>query len=193
MRSLCPQDERFNAANFGFQPVWLILQAIEYGSKHRLEQLHLEELGVSTLTACFVNANRDPKKGEPAKPSDFWYFTSSNQEDKLDGSACDAFFSLVADEKIPSWAVALAPIEKMRASRANGRVTKPRAWMKRGVLLIAPRIENNKLCTPLAIIDGVTGRIPVIDVDSGATKEIVVFNNEKSTFWLQDAEFQLTT
>lgn len=189
-----PTDERFSAEQFGFQPVWLILQAIEHGSKHRSEQLHLEELGISTLTACFVNANRDPKKGEPAKPSDFWYFASQAFQDKIDPVVADTFFALVAEEKIPSWAVALAPIEKLRASRGNGsNISGARAWMRKGVLLLAPRIRGTSVVAPLALVDGVQGNSNVIDIDSGVCREVLIPNSKGEAFWLKDAEFELST
>lgn len=192
MNRFFPYDQRFNAENFGWQPTWLILQALSIGAKFQREQSHLDELGIATLTAVLVNCNRDPKKSEPAKPSDFWYFTPQDeQEPRLDAVAADAFFSLVQSERMPSWCVAIAPVDRLREVRANGPVPKCRAWVKKGVLLITPRIEDGVVKVPLAIVDGVAGSTSVIDVDSGATRQVIIPNDKGEAFWVADAEFQL--
>lgn len=192
MRSHHPHDDRFSAENFGNQPTWLIMDALKYGSKFQQEQLHLAELGISTLTACFVNSNRDPKSGSPAKPSDFWYFTPKDGDgDKLDPVAADTFFSLVSDEKMPSWALAIAPVDKLRSSRVNGVIPKSRVWMRRGVILIAPKISNGVVKVSLALVDGIEGRVAVIDADSGVVAKVFIPNAKKETFWQADVEFEL--
>lgn len=158
----------------------------------RIEELHLGELGISTLSSLFVNANRDPKKGEPAKASDFFYFTPQTEEsEKINAIACDTFFSLIADDKMPSWAVAIAPVSILRSSRINGKVPKCRAWMSKGVLLIAPVITGDKLFVPLAIIEAATGQVSVIDVDTGTAREIFIANAKKETYWATNIELQL--
>lgn len=167
------------------------MDALKYGSKLQQEQLHLAELGISTLTACFVNSNRDPKKGESAKPSDFWYFTPKDDGDKLDPVAADTFFNLVSDEKMPSWALGIAPVDKLRSSRGNGSIPSLRAWRSAGVLLIAPKISGGYLKVPLALVDGVEGKVSVIDADSGVCSSVFIPNAKKETFWQADVEFQL--
>lgn len=171
--------------------MWLILQALHQGSLLHSEELHLHELGIATLTACFVNANRDPKKGEPAKPNDFFYFKPRSQDVKLDPVACDVFFSLVSDEQMPAWVVSIAPIEEMRKARGNGAVPKCRAWVRRGIMLLCPRIQGNKVVSPLVFVDGAEGTIDVIDSDSGATRSIFVANKDSETYWQTDVEFDL--
>lgn len=167
------------------------MDALKHGSKLQQEQLHLTELGISTLTACFVNSNRDPKSGTAAKPSDFWYFTPIDDGDKLDPVACSCFFSLIADEKLPSWALAIAPVDQLRSSRSNGSIPDVRAWMRCGVLLIAPKITDGVVKVPLAIVDGIEGRVAVIDADCGTVHEVFIPNAKKETFWQADVEFQL--
>lgn len=170
----------------------MILDAIAANSKLRTEELHLSELGISTLSSIFVNANRDPKKGEPAKPSDFYYFTPQvDESEKISAIASDTFFALVEDEKMPSWGVAISPIDKLRNSKKGGEVPKTRAWMRRGVMLIAPVIKRDRAIAPLALIDGATGQLSVIDIDSGTTREIFIENKEKETYWAVNVEFQL--
>lgn len=184
-------DERFNAINFGFQPTWLILQALHYGAKLHQEQLHQEELGIATLSALFVNSNRDPKKGEPAKPSDFYYHQPQKEEDRISPTACATFFSLVSDEKMPSWAVALAPIDKLRAGKDDGAVSLVRAFVARGVLLVAPSVDANRVKVPLALVDGVGGAIAIRDIDSGEIRKISIPNQKGETYWVKDVEFDL--
>lgn len=184
-------DDRFSAQNFGFQPTWLILQALEYGAKLRQEALHMEELGIATLCALFVNANRDPKKGEPAKPADFCHFTPKDAEIKLNGAACDAFFSLVPEEKLPAWALAIAPIDKLKQQRRNQPPPMPRAWAGEcEALLILPRVKNDRVVAPLVFVgENVGGLIVLTDVDSGTEFAIEVPTGEPR--WIVDAEFDV--
>lgn len=168
------------------------MDAIAKNSKLRTEELHLGELGISTLTSIFWNANRDPKKGEPVKASDFWHFPPQlDKSERISGIACDTFFSLVEDEKMPSWAVAIAPIDLLRQGKKNGEIAKCRAWMRKGVLLVSPQIKGDKVLAPLALVDGIEGQIAVIDSDTGTAREIFVANAKKDTYWATDVEFQL--
>ncbi|MGL5927189.1 hypothetical protein [Chroococcidiopsis sp.] len=168
------------------------MDAIAANSKLRTEELHLGELGISTLTSVFWNANRDPKKGEPVKASDFWHFTPQVDEgEKISAIASNSFFSLVSEEKMPSWAVSLAPIDQLRKGKNGGETPKCRAWMRKGVMLIAPQIKGDKAIAPLALIDGVEGQISVIDIDTGTAREIFVANAKKEVYWAINVEFQL--
>lgn len=184
-------DERFRADNFGFQPTWLILQALHYGAKLHQEQLHQEELGIATLSALFINCNRDPKKGEAAKPSDFFYHKPSSDEDKISPTACATFFSLVSDEKMPSWAVAIAPIDKLRIGKDDSTQAPVRAFVARGVLLIAPIVAGDKVKVALALVDGVNGALALRDIDSGETLKLLIPNPKQETYWVKDVEFDL--
>ncbi|MGL4618747.1 MAG: hypothetical protein ACRCZS_06765 [Chroococcidiopsis sp.] len=168
------------------------MDAISVNSKLRTEELHLSELGISTLSSILVNVNRDPKKGEPALPRDFFYFTPQVEEgEKISAIAADSFFALVEDEKMPSWSVAIAPIDKLRAGKKGGEIPKCRAWMRKGVMLIAPTIKGDKATSPLALIDGIEGQVSVIDIDTGTAREIFVANAKKEVYWAVNVEFQL--
>jgi hypothetical protein len=190
----CPYDDRFSAENFGFQPTWLILQALEQGAKFTSEHLHLQELGIATLTACFINANRDPKKGEPAKPTDFFYFADRDSTGpKLNGAACDAFFSLVSEQLLPSWVLDIAPIELIRSQRANRSIVKPRAWIGENLLLLLPRVEvdsdgKHTVTAALAFCNNATGLVELTDPDSGTEFFLHLPNPQIS--WSIDAEFE---
>lgn len=168
------------------------MDAIAANSKLKTEELHLQELGISELTKHFVNANLDLKKNPASKASDFWHFTPQAEEsEKISAIASDSFFSLVTEEKIPSWAVAISPIDLLRKGKKGGEVPKCRAWMRKGVMLIAPKVQGDKAIAPLALIDGVEGQISVIDIDTGTAREIFVANAKKEVYWAINVEFQL--
>lgn len=192
MRRLWPHEERFNALNFGFQPTWLILEALKYGARFKKEDLHSQELGISTLSSIYVNSNRDPKKGEPVAPRDFFYFYDVPEEERINPVAADCYFSLVSDGIIPQWCVSISPVDRLRAARAEGTVpTKNRAWIRKGVLLLMPKITGLTVVAPLAFVNGVEGKIDIIDVDSGMTHSIFIPNPSCEQWWQIDAEFQL--
>jgi hypothetical protein len=113
--------------------------------------LHLQELGISTLTACFVNSNRDPKKGEPAKPSDFFYFTCAEDAAQIPASAANSFFSLADNGLLPNWVVALAPIEKLVAARTHHAPPELRALIGEELIVLCPSIEGGIIKGAIAI------------------------------------------
>lgn len=149
------------------------------------------ELGIATLSALFCNANSDPKKGKPASPSDFFYHKPIAPVDQISPVACATFFSLVTDEKMPSWAVGIAPIEKLRSGKDSGKIHKERGYIARGVLLLAPHIEGSKVKVPLALVDGVSGATTLRDVDSGVAHRLFIPNAKGETYWIKDIEFDL--
>ncbi|MBD2437358.1 hypothetical protein [Nostoc sp. FACHB-110] len=153
--------------------------------------MHLQELGIATLTSCFVNSNRDPKKGEPAKPSDFFYFTPATDEDtKISAVAANAFFALADAGKLPGWCVAIAPVDKLLKARTSDPV-KPLVWIGEGLVLLQPRVE-----------DGVAGgersrtvRFPLGFVDAAGEIETsggVVKVPDLGNVWMLDGEFALS-
>lgn len=164
------------------------------GEELRREELHLQELGIATLTSVYCNSQIDTKKQEPIKPNAFFYFAPGDPEQvQIDGVAADVFFSLVKDSKLPQWALSICPLDRLRSSRIEGSAPqKNRAWMKRGVLLLLPRIVGTRVIAPLAIVDGVDGAVPVIDIDSGAARQVLVPNAKKERFWICDYELEIT-
>lgn len=182
-------DPRFTPDNFGNQPIWLILQAIEFGQKLTTEKLHHQELGISTLSALFVNANRDPKKGQPAKPADFFYFaTGKDSGVRIPSKVADVFFSLSNDGLLPPWVLGIAPIDLLRKCRGNSTPGKPRAWIGDDILLILPRIEDEQVIAPLAITNRATGVCKLTDVDTGT--EFYISLPAPQTAWILDAELE---
>lgn len=191
MQHYWSNDSRFSAERFGFQPTWLILQALEQGAKLHSEVLHHQELGIATLSALFCNANRDPKKGEPARPSDFWYFGKAEHSGvAIPGAVCDIFFSLIADQLLPTWALGIAPIELLRKHRANRPVSKPRAWIGSDLILIQPQVvEGKTVRAALAIVNGAAGGVELIDADS-RTPFYLSLEAPGQIAWALDAEFE---
>lgn len=189
-----PHDSRFTAESFGFQPIWLILQALEYGAKLHSEELHLQELGIATLSALFANANRDPKKGMPASPADFFYFSREEKpEVEIPTLACDIFFALIAEEKLPAWVLDIAPIENLRKCRSKTPPTKlprPRAWIGEDLVLILPRVNSPKEASAvLSFNNGVREMVELQDIDTD-TSFILQFSECSEVMWSIDAQFE---
>lgn len=180
-------DPRFSAENFGFQPVWLILQAYEYAEKLERERLHREEKGIAQLAMLYLNSKIDPKKTDPFTPEQFCHWLPPTEQDKsISSPACDAFFSLIQDSLMPAWAVSSAPIAKLKANQANATVSRPRAWVGEGVLLLMPRIVGRVVTAEFAMIEGASGIVDIKDVDSGRWYAIEV---PAEDCYVIDAEF----
>lgn len=190
MRKYWAHEPEFSFDNFGCQPTWLILQALEYGAKLHAEELHLQELGISTLISVFVNANRSPKS-KPAKPTDFCYFKPTEISAKIPTQAADTFFELVKEGLLPGWAVGIAPIDNLRAAQKHKAVLRPRAWIGEGVLLVQPRLHANRVKVQFALIDCERSQIEVEDVDSGLRFRVDL-GSKVGRRWMLDAEFDLT-
>ncbi|MBD2570050.1 hypothetical protein [Anabaena lutea] len=78
---------------------------------------------------------------------------------------------------MPSWVVRLSPFEEIeKAKDKDGRIASPRMWMRRGLALICPRVENGKLIAGMAIIDDNApfGEVEVFDVDTNESHVIYV-------------------
>ncbi|MEP0873358.1 hypothetical protein NDA01_26720 [Trichocoleus desertorum AS-A10] len=165
---------------------------MHHGARLQHEELHLHELGIATLTSCFINANRDPKS-EPAKPKDFYYFQVREESDRVSipAIACDTFFALIKDGLLPGWVVPLVPVDKLEAGRKRGEVGKPRAWVGEGVILIAPQIEGCQVIAAIAVTEAIEGAVSVSDVDTGDTFEIVIPPGTEHC-WILDADFNLS-
>lgn len=142
--------------------------------------MHLAELGIATLTSCFVNSNRDPKKGEAAKPSDFFYFAPAESEDvRISAAAANAFFALADSGKLPGWCVAIAPVDKLSKS-CDGVADNPSVWIGEGLVLINPVVEGELVRFPLGFVQ-TSGDV---ETDGGSVKV-----GEIGECWVLDGEF----
>jgi hypothetical protein len=147
-------------------------------------------LGIATLTACFVNSNRDPKKSQPAKPRDFFYFAPKDGGDiKIPSAVANAFFSLAKDSLLPDWAVAIAPVAQLRECKNGTSYPRPRAWIGEGVVLVLPKISGDEVEFALGLIDGAGGVVEVRDADTGTEFSLSLPSLE--TQWILDGEFTL--
>lgn len=175
----------FAPESFGELTIDVVLQALEQGQKMRRQDAHMGELGVATLTSCFINANRDPKKGQPAKPSDFFYFS---QSETLDPAIANAFFSLITDKKLPPWIVHASPIDLLRQSKTTGYHAKQnRLWLGNGVAIFRPEVNEKELFTDFAVFSGEEwGWQKVTDVDTGKTLEVFVIPSEYEQQYCRD-------
>lgn len=161
----------FHPDVFGDLTIDIVFQALEQGQKFKRQDTHLNELGMATLTSCFVNANRDPKKGQPAKPSDFFYFANS---DPLNSAIADSFFSLIKDKLMPSWVVYASPIDLLKQSRDTSHPTRNRCLIGDGVAIFCPVIEDDEIYSDFVVFnEAAIGWQTVTDLDSG--KEWTVF------------------
>lgn len=144
---------------------------MHYGAKLAQEELHLQELGIATLTACFVNSNRDPKKSQPAKPQEFFYFWQKPEDEvQIPVVVASVFFELLAANLVPGWVVAAAPIDKLRKAKPQSKLNlssnNMRALVGDGIFLLLPSINEGAINARLAIIEDSTCS-EVRDVDSG--------------------------
>lgn len=92
---------------------------------------------------------------------------------------------------MPSWAVSLAPVEKLRQCKANGNPARMRALIKRGVMLIAPKVVGAIVEVPLALIDAVGGDLELIDIDAGTTYKVHLDNPKAQSYWATDIKLEL--
>ncbi|MBD2489011.1 hypothetical protein [Aulosira sp. FACHB-615] len=144
----------------------------------------MQELGIATLTSCFVNSNRDPKKGEPVKPSDYFYFTPTEGSDiKISAVAANAFFALADAGKLPGWVVAIAPVDKLLKARTSDPI-KPLVWIGEGLVLLQPRVEDGVVKFPMGFVD-TSGEVE--------TTGGVVRVPELGNVWMIDGEFAVTS
>jgi hypothetical protein len=158
---------------------------------HR-EELHLAELGIATLTSCFINANRDPKS-TAAKPSDFFYFNSTDEQIQIPSMCANAFFALADAGLLPNWVVAIAPIDKLKSVQDDTRVIAPRAWVGDGVVLMLPRVDGETVRFGIGFQDLPEnfpgGTVVVRDVDSGEERAIALDGGGAE--WILDGEVTL--
>lgn len=142
------------------------------GQKLEMEQLHKFEIPVAQFVAIYANSQKT--KPPYYKPSDFFFFAPS--ESSIGADLAATVFDLLGDQKLPPWAVQLAPMAEIDQAPKHGNVGKPRLWMVRDLALVSPRLHEGGLSAALAILgdDPPFGRVTVWDVDSGKAFEIEV-------------------
>lgn len=169
------------------------MQALEWGEKLFSEQLHYQELGVATLTACFINANRDPDKSSPASPEEYCYFKPA-EINLISPIAAGIFFQLIEEEIMPGWVIPVAPIDRLEKASRGQTTIPPIAWLAKEVeiLFINPMVHEDRVQVPMGFIGDrvVPGEIEFKDINT--KKEFVVsINFSESNAWFTENHFYL--
>lgn len=93
---------------------------------------------------------------------------------------CDAFAELLNEQIVPTWAVAIAPIEDLLKNKKGDKVPRPRLWMTRGIALFLPRYSSGSVFVELAVYDwslAKTGLVTLWDIDSSESYEVLINNS----------------
>lgn len=134
-------------------------------------------MATAQLTAFYFNSQ---KAKPPYKQlEDFCFFKPSKG---YSPEVCDTFKSLLAQQKVPSWAASVLPIVDLENGGGVGKIKKPRLYGCPGIFLLCPTIKGNVLEVPIAAFD--------MDITPG--KFYTVYNlddtTESLTIWVpQDA------
>lgn len=171
----------------------MILQAVEENRRLEQEHLHLQELGISTLSALYVNSQSDPKKSQRATPRDFQYFAAAEIDVEVPSTIADSFFSLITDEVLPGWALAIVPLPSLRKAKRGLPVSRPRALVGDGVLLLLPQVAGEAILCGMAVLDGggVSNVVSVHDIDNPETTFLITLPDGERQ-WILNAELNLS-
>jgi len=152
------------------------LQDLQWAEKLFEEDLHLQELGIAALSSLTLNINRDPKT-PPTKSSDFHHFMRSGSN-TFPAIACDTFAALSKDALLPSlFYDVIQPelLQKLIDGKKGGRVTTTRALVADDILIIAPRILNGFVTSPIGCLGALdSGWYEVRDVDTDDRYEVEI-------------------
>jgi hypothetical protein len=149
-------------------------------------------LGIATLTACFVNSNRDPKKSQPAKPQEFFYFWKQPEDEvQIPPIVASVFFEMLAEKLVPGWVVAMAPIDKLRKAKPQNsiKLSGIRALSGDGAFLLLPSFEGENIKARLAFVEDATCT-EVRDIDSGAVYKLKS-KECPAPCWIIDGEWSI--
>lgn len=141
----------------------------------------------------FVNANSDPKKSSPCKPSDFFFF-QINEDRGFTADAAQTFFSLAAEQKLPSWVLPHMPLKELGQARQgkNGRSLFPRAWVGDNVFVIGPKVKGDLIKFEFALVTSLaTGEVTLTDLDTGYEVLADIPEQPHENTIIVDGEFKL--
>lgn len=102
----------------------------------RQERLHEEERPIAQLTSLYANSKRDPKKQRPYQLRDFTIYAPITGGDGADGAYGAAALALVAQRKMPTWA--LFCFQELRAAAEEGYVPDTCAFIAKDAILLHP-------------------------------------------------------
>lgn len=129
-----------------------------------MERLHAYEKPIAQLTTVYANSQK--LEAPYYKSSDFYLFNVEG-ESEINVDVCATFLSISKDQLLPSWVLRLSPFEEIQKGAGKGRISKLRMWMRRGLALICPRLENGGLKAGMIVFDDhPVGEVKVWDIDS---------------------------
>lgn len=109
-----PQEQRFSAEQFGSCPVILIEQAIAASSRLEMERAHRAAVPVSLL-GCYTLAGQGIESFEPSHFNPFEKILNQQEAlQEVDSAIARTLIGLIDTGRVPSWAIPLIPLEKMR-------------------------------------------------------------------------------
>lgn len=125
----------------------------------------MREVNIATLTACFVNANKD-NKTPPVKPSDFYYF-DNKKENNYPYEISQIYHSLRINESLPSWFLGLLDLDKIEPYDADYVVSYPRVLITKGLIILNPTLEESHIVGGAVFVDDFSETIAeLIDFDT---------------------------
>lgn len=145
-----PNEPRFKSDAIGSCPLSVIEKACEVYRAERKASLHLQELGVATLTAVLANCHKSAK-ARPSKPSDFFYFDDG--EYQIPSKICNGFWALAQSGKLPNWAIQYAPHDALKRGKSNAPLAEIPYWIGEQIVVFAPELDGQNLFAPLVIVD----------------------------------------
>ncbi len=146
---------------------------MEAGRELRRRELHDEEMAIANLTALTANLNRNSKKQRtPYKLADFCFFAPTDGQNAPDQQPADAYMKLIANKKLPSWALWI--FDSMKKGDPD-RALDPLALIGEGVVVLAPIEKNGGVEGLLLATSQASGRL--VSVTNGKDSHLIAIPN----------------
>jgi hypothetical protein len=149
-------------------------------------------MGLSVLTSAFYNSNRG-KDSQPVKAEDFQHFgkiLENMEPSKFSASLCKTFEALNKAGLLPPWAITIAPIDELRKGfSSTAAAHHPGAWIAPGVVILAPKVELDRLFSPLILVDEIAGGwIQFYNIETQAKVERIEIPHVGGAGYITDAD-----
>ena len=105
LKEYFPGDPDFTFERFPDLPYQYVLLAVSRGGAAQQRALHDAERPIALNTTVLAAQNRDPKKGKPPVYTDFCFYKPVADGDRPDHVYGSSYVKLIADKKLPSWAL----------------------------------------------------------------------------------------
>lgn len=128
---------------------------------------------MAQLIAVYVNSQKTKPPYYSAK--DFLLF-APEIESGYSPDTANTFLSLSRENKLPPWAIAIAPVEEIRKAANDQPPRYPRALTCRGLILICPAIGLESVRSELVLADDdcPSGTVMMWDLDTGESFSLLV-------------------